>query len=100
MFNLFRRLAGKQEAPATPQDFQGIYIDGNLYSRYGADIRMTTRDSDEVTIISEPGHTAPNGVSIQQIAYAIAMIEGFISIGSSGEARNPFSPESSGIGLN
>lgn len=76
MFNLFRR--------QKPPIFQGIYIDGNLYSRSGSDIAVRYSCAGKAEIC-EAGHVAPNGVTIAQIAYAIALIEGMITV-----THNPY----------
>jgi hypothetical protein len=88
---MLRRFFRRQKPPA----FQGIYIDGNLYSRSGSDVAVRKGMAGGIEVC-QPDHVAPNGVSVQQIAYALAMIEGAIAISSVPQ----FSRQSSGIGLN
>jgi hypothetical protein len=88
-------------------DVQWLYISGTLYMREGSNVVMIPADQlrEGVWIghggsssfeTCSPDHIAPNGVSVQQIAYALAMIEGAISISSTPQC----SRQSSGIGWN
>lgn len=92
MFNLFR--------PRVPQRgfrHQFININGNNYYRAGSDI-IVLAPGDRLGDgkVCEAEHVAPNGVSIAQIAYAIALIEGMIAV-----THNPYgSNMRSGLGLN
>jgi len=89
---MFRRFFRRQKPPV----FQGIYIDGNLYSRSGSDVAVRKGMTGGIEVC-QPDHVAPNGVGVLQIAYAIALIEGLISMGAASPA---YSQRSSGIGLN
>ena len=76
-------------------DVQWLYISGTLYMREGSNVVMIPAGSSSFETCS-PEHIAPNGVPVQQIAYALAMIEGAISINSTPQC----SRQSSGIGWN
>ena len=76
-------------------DMQWLYISGTLYMREGSNVAMIPAGSSSFETCS-PEHIAPNGVSVQQIAYALAMTEGAISISSTPQC----SRQSSGIGWN
>jgi hypothetical protein len=88
MFNLFNR------QPQPLPECACIYINGTVYTRRGVDIAMTQRDGSPMTCPYD--YVTPNGVTIRQIAYALAIIEGMITV----EAGSVFSRQSSGIGLN
>ncbi|MGA1296949.1 MAG: hypothetical protein ACO3X1_16705 [Burkholderiaceae bacterium] len=90
-FNFLRRLF-RRPLKRGP-DAQWIYISGNLYMRQGSDLVMILPGSSSFQTL-EPDHIAPNGVAVKQIAYAIALIEGALAVGSIPPQR------SSGIGLN
>lgn len=92
MFNLFRPRVSKREFK-----HQFININGNTYFRRGSDvIRLEPGDQAGDGKICEADHVAPNGVTIAQIAYAIALIEGMIAV-----THNPYGSQMrSGLGLN
>jgi hypothetical protein len=94
MFNLFN-----SRMPRKRSSFQFISINGNTYFRRGSDvIRLEPGDQAGDGKICEADHVAPNGVTIEQIAYAIALIEGMIAV-----THNPYGDSRSmrsGLGLN
>jgi hypothetical protein len=81
MFNLFR-----SRVPTREFKHQFININGNNYFRRGSDIIvLAPGDRAGDGKVCEAGHVAPNGVTIAQIAYAIALIEGMIAV-----THNPY----------
>jgi hypothetical protein len=79
----------KRIKPAPPEGC-AIYVQGNLYMRQGSDLVCLSPGGDTSQVCG-PDHIAPNGVAVQQIAYAIALIEGMVTIGA---------VASTGVGMN
>jgi hypothetical protein len=75
MFNLFRPRMPQQDAVPV------IRINGNTYLRHQSDIiRLEPGDVAADGKVCDADHIAPNGVTIAQIAYAIALVEGRIAV--------------------
>lgn len=82
--------------PRKRSSLQFISINGTVYFRRQSDIiRLEPGDRAGDGKICEADHVAPNGVTIAQIAYAIALIEGMIAV-----THNPYGSMRSGLGLN
>jgi hypothetical protein len=88
MFNLFR-----PRMPRKRSSLQFISINGNTYLRRQSDIiRLEPGDVAGDGKVCDAHHVAPNGASIAQIAYAIALIEGRIAILDNPSYSQPSSP--------
>jgi hypothetical protein len=74
MFNFFRKNKKPPQA-----NWIMIVIGGNCYTRQGIDIAVLHYGTQKFEVC-KPDHVAPNGLTIQQIAYAIAIIDGLINI--------------------
>jgi hypothetical protein len=72
MLNFFRK-------NKKPPQANWIMISGNCYTRQGIDIAVLRYKTQKFETC-QPDHVAPNGLTIQQIAYAIAIIDGLINI--------------------
>lgn len=57
-----------------------VHIEGTSYLIADGEIAMLRYGASEL-VSCRPDHIAPNGVPIGQIAYALAIIEGTISLG-------------------
>ena len=80
-FNPFR-----PRMPRKRSSLQFISINGNTYFRRQSDIiRLEPGDAAGDGKVCDAEHVAPNGVTIEQIAYAIALVEGRIAV-----TDNPF----------
>jgi hypothetical protein len=76
MFNFFR-----PRMPRKRSSLQFISINGNAYFRHQSDIiRLEPGDVAGDGKVCDADHVAPNGVTIAQIAYAVALIEGMIAV--------------------
>jgi hypothetical protein len=79
-FNFLRRFF-RPRMPRKRSSLQFIGINGNTYFRRQSDIiRLEPGDVAGDGKVCDADHVAPNGVSIAQIAYAIALIEGRIAV--------------------
>lgn len=95
MLSFFRRRAEARRK--IKQTLAVIHVHGNSYFRHEDDIVCYRSNENKFTACTLD-HVAPNGVSIQQIACALAAIEGRIQVrlGTVNEVRR----ERWGIGLN
>lgn len=77
MLKSIRRLFRNRKRDPLPNGI-GIYIDGNVYERFGTGIRVWMPGSDGrvVKSICSRDHVAPNGVSIIKIGYCLALADG------------------------
>ena len=73
-------------------------ISGNYYTRQGIDIAVLRYETRKFEVC-QPDHVAPNGLTIQQIAYAIAIIDGLINIAAAMPASS-MPPPYQGPGVN
>lgn len=92
MLKSIRRLFRNRKHNPLPKGV-GIYIDGHVYERYGAGIRVTMPGPDgrNVNGICSRDHVAPNGVSIVKIGYCLALADGiapFPSFNMNGRGNN------------
>ena len=74
MFNFFHK-----DKKTAPIDGTWIYINGNVYSRQGLEIAVLRNGASELEVC-KADHTASNGLTIQQIAYAIAIIDRLVAV--------------------
>jgi hypothetical protein len=88
MFNRLRRFFSKPQRPSL-NGYRSICISGNVYARIGSDLTAMEYGTQTLQVCG-PDYVAPNGVPVKQIAYAIALIEGFISINDTVPVNSPF----------
>lgn len=87
MFNPFRLLFGPAQSDAKSARgghlIRFIHIDGNVYSPSicsPTGVEFFTKDDSTIRPCLK-GHIAPNGVTVLQIAIALAVANGIITIG-------------------
>lgn len=91
LFNLFNRAPSPQPSAKPAPECCALYINGCLYMRSPSGISFTTPAGE--VIEADCDVVAPNGTTIQNIAYALALAEGAISM-------TPVRGYSAGNGMN
>lgn len=80
MFNSILNRFGLFLTRKKPPQATWIYINGDIYMRQLTDIVVLYHKGPRIFRICKPDHVASNGVAVQQIAYAIAIVDNLISV--------------------